>query len=107
MDAGTPVQDTFMSAKSMVESLARSHLLSWPTAASGDGLHKVALVFGREVTGLTAEEIAACRAVCNLPMGRLSESLSLSHAVAIALSAMYEHTVEGNVCKQLEANAQC
>ena len=52
---------------------------------------KVALVFGREVTGLTAEEVGACSGVCHLPMGRLSESLSLSHAVAIVLSALYEY----------------
>ena len=51
---------------------------------------RVAFVFGREVTGLLPSEVAACDAVCSIQMGRLQESLSLSHAVAIALCAAFE-----------------
>lgn len=46
-------------------------------------------VFGREDTGLTEEEIASCSHVCSIPIGRLQESLSLSHAVSIVLSQLY------------------
>ncbi|KAK9828269.1 hypothetical protein WJX74_006492 [Apatococcus lobatus] len=51
---------------------------------------RVALVFGREVEGLLPEEIASCEAVCKIPIGRLQESLSLSHAVSIVLSQIYQ-----------------
>lgn len=50
---------------------------------------RVALVFGREELGLADEEVDACDAVCSIPIGRLQESLSLSHAVSIALSGIY------------------
>ncbi len=54
---------------------------------------RVALVFGREVEGLLPDEIQICDAVCSIPIGRLQESLSLSHAVSIVLSQLYEaHT---------------
>ena len=56
---------------------------------SGVG-ERVAFVFGREVSGLMPCEVAACDAVCSIQMGRLQESLSLSHAVAIALCAAFE-----------------
>lgn len=51
---------------------------------------KLVLVFGREVRGLDPEEIAACDAVCSIPIGRLQESLSLSHAVSLALAPLFE-----------------
>ena len=51
---------------------------------------KLALVFGREVEGLLEEEIAACAATCAIQTGRLQESLSVSHAVSIVLSRLYE-----------------
>lgn len=69
--------------------------MSRPEAAQeAASMKKVGFVFGREVTGLTAGEVASCSAVCQLPMGRLAESLSLGHAVAIALSAAYEYVIE-------------
>lgn len=36
------------------------------------------------------QEVRRCGAVCTLPVGRLQESLSLSHAVVIALSALFQ-----------------
>ena len=56
-------------------------------AASG---RKLALVFGREERGLDPEEEAACDAACSIPIGRLQESLSLSHAVSLALAPLFE-----------------
>ncbi len=77
----------FVSTAGLVQHLGAAGLLR----VRGSQGSRVALVFGREVTGLTAEEVGVCSAVCHLPMGRLSESLSLSHAAAIVLSALYEH----------------
>ena len=51
----------------------------------------VALVFGREEWGLQEEEVALCSLACALPTGRLQPSLNLSHAVALALSAFFDH----------------
>lgn len=51
----------------------------------------VALVFGRECEGLADEEIRLCSASCCITMGRLQESLSLSHAVCLVLGHLFEH----------------
>lgn len=53
-------------------------------------LGKVVLVFGREERGLDPAEVAACDVACSIPIGRLQESLSLSHAVSLALAPLFE-----------------
>jgi tRNA C32,U32 (ribose-2'-O)-methylase TrmJ len=58
-------------------------------APCGQRRTRIALVFGREELGLSDEEIEACDVACCIPIGRLQESLSLSHAVSIALSGIY------------------
>ena len=83
-------QALFRSASALASFLSTEGLLSIRSAAEDRAQQKVAFVFGREVGGLAPEEVAACSAVCQLPMGRLQESLSLSHAAAIAMSAAFE-----------------
>ena len=83
-------QALFRSASALAAFLSTEGLLSRRSASEDRAQQKVAFVFGREVEGLRLEEVAACSAVCQLPMGRLQESLSLSHAVAIAMSAAFE-----------------
>lgn len=56
--------------------------------------NKLVLVFGREEEGLRPEEVAACSAACSIPIGRLQESLSLSHAVSLALAPLFEKRQE-------------
>ena len=51
---------------------------------------KLALVFGNEADGLSQSELERCDAICSIPMGRLVESLSVTHAGVIALSRYYE-----------------
>eukprot|EP00798_Chlamydomonas_sp_ICE-L_P015019 gene15019-21091_t len=51
---------------------------------------RVALVFGREELGMSDEEVDSCDVVCSIPIGRLQESLSLSHAVTLALSTIFQ-----------------
>ncbi|GLI59771.1 hypothetical protein VaNZ11_001734 [Volvox africanus] len=51
---------------------------------------RVALVFGREELGMSDEEVDSCEVCCSIPIGRLQESLSLSHAISIALCALYQ-----------------
>ena len=61
-----------------------------PRLRAGRGSGKLALVFGREVEGLTDWEVNACDAMCAIPTGRLIESLSVSHAAVIILSQYYQ-----------------
>ncbi|GFR49480.1 hypothetical protein Agub_g11419 [Astrephomene gubernaculifera] len=62
-----------------------------PTSGSpAPAAPKIALVFGREELGMSDEEVDGCEVCCSVPIGRLQESLSLSHAVSIALCALYQ-----------------
>jgi tRNA C32,U32 (ribose-2'-O)-methylase TrmJ len=66
------------------------------------------LVFGREHEGLMQDELATCDATCSISMGRLQESLSLSHAVAVVLSECFQHRwhfLPRPVCEQFEMTA--
>ena len=56
--------------------------------------NKLVLVFGREEEGLRPEEVTACSAACSIPIGRLQESLSLSHAVSLVLAPLFEYRQE-------------
>jgi tRNA/rRNA methyltransferase len=50
-----------------------------------------ALVFGREESGLTEAEVAACRHACAIPTSeRIQPSMNLSSAVAVVLAPLYE-----------------
>jgi tRNA C32,U32 (ribose-2'-O)-methylase TrmJ len=49
-----------------------------------------ALVFGREESGLTEEELRLCSHACSIPTGRMQASMNLSHAVAVVLGACFE-----------------
>ena len=55
-----------------------------------------ALVFGREESGLTAEEVSACTHCCSIPTGELQPSLNLSHAVAVVLAQLFEQVQQEN-----------
>jgi tRNA C32,U32 (ribose-2'-O)-methylase TrmJ len=56
--------------------------------AEGDGSsdNKVALVFGREESGLTESELRLCSHACAVPTGRVHASINLAAAVAVTLS---------------------
>lgn len=58
-----------------------------PDPASRDG--QVALVFGRESTGLRNEEISMCDFIFTIPASKSYNSLNLSHAVAVVLYSLF------------------
>jgi tRNA/rRNA methyltransferase len=60
-----------------------------PDPRTCDG--KVALVFGRESTGLTNEELSHCELAFNISTSEGYPSLNLSHAVAIVLHHLFEN----------------
>jgi tRNA C32,U32 (ribose-2'-O)-methylase TrmJ len=81
--------------------LAAPALARWHAGGAGP----LVLLFGREESGLTAEEIAAADAVCSIPIGRLQESLSLGHAVSLALAPLFEARLRARGGAPLAANA--
>ena len=50
----------------------------------------IALVFGREGTGLTSKEIGNCDLIVTIPASKKYRALNLSHAVAIVLYEMFK-----------------
>lgn len=58
-----------------------------PDVAEGE---LVALVFGREESGLSEPEARRCSHTCAINTGRFQPSLNLSHAVAVMLSQIYD-----------------
>lgn len=59
----------------------------------GSGSNKksnIALVFGREGTGLTSKEIGSCDLVVTIPASKKYRALNLSHAVAIVLYELFK-----------------
>lgn len=56
---------------------------------------KVALVFGNERTGLSAEEAAHCARIVRLPAPGPTESFNLSHAVAVTLTLFHAGAANG------------
>lgn len=85
----------------VVQSLVQAPI----TPSSNSKSTRIALVFGREELGLSDEEVDACSAVCSIPIGRLQESLSLSHAVTISLSALYSSRLSHLAKRDQEAGA--
>ncbi|KAL4444260.1 hypothetical protein ABPG75_011997 [Micractinium tetrahymenae] len=60
-----------------------------PAAAAAQG-GTVALVFGREESGLLESELLLCSHACAIPTGRAQPSLNLSHAAAVVLSQLFD-----------------
>ena len=50
----------------------------------------IAVVFGREGTGLTTNEIASCDIVVTIPASKKYGALNISHAVAIVLYELFQ-----------------
>lgn len=51
--------------------------------------HQTALVFGREDTGLTTEELSLCTHIINIPTCKAYQSLNLSHAVMVCCYELF------------------
>ena len=52
---------------------------------------KIALVFGRESSGLTNEELGLCELAFTIPTSEAYPSLNLSHAVAVVLHHLFSN----------------
>ncbi len=83
------------------------NLVSLPDLASK--MHPeetIAIVFGRESTGLTQEELDACDVVCTIPTAPLHTVLNLSHAVAVVCYQLYVDGVLGQVSEEKKGGAR-
>ncbi len=60
-----------------------------PIILDSAAYHKTALVFGREDTGLTKEELAVCTHIINIPSSKAYQSLNLSHAVMVCCYELF------------------
>lgn len=52
-------------------------------AAKGDSVNRVAIVFGREASGLTGDEVALCDLASSIPLAQPQPSLNLAQAVMV------------------------
>lgn len=60
----------------------------------------LALVFGREESGLEAHEIMLCSHTVEIPSEPSFPSLNLSHAVAVILSQLFEYSYASNFVEE-------
>jgi tRNA C32,U32 (ribose-2'-O)-methylase TrmJ len=91
-------QEQQVGSEGLVTDFVHNSKPGLPTPTSGvavvrDRRSKLALVFGREESGLLQAEIDGCDWACSIPIGRLQESLSLSHAVSLVLSHLFERRI--------------
>ena len=68
----------------------RHPLTPWEFAEKAAEYESVAVVFGRESTGLTRDEILKCDVLVSIPASREYPVLNLSHAVAIVLYELFK-----------------
>ncbi len=61
----------------------------------------VALVFGREGTGLTSREIGNCDLVVTIPASKRYRALNLSHAVAIVLYEFFKSSKSAKLASHI------
>lgn len=69
------------------------------------GKRKAAIVFGRESSGMTNEELDACNIVVTINTDIAYPSLNLSHAVAIILYELHKHTASKKIADNIEPAA--
>ena len=77
-----------------------------PTLLDSAAHHKTALVFGREDTGLTNEELALCTHIINIPSSEIYQSLNLSHAVMVCCYELFLLAGSGDYQPPRERSAE-
>lgn len=73
--------------------LTRQTVPPWEIASIATG-RSICLVFGRDTTGLTNEEISRCDLLVKIPASRKYPTLNISHAVAIILYEISEMSIK-------------
>lgn len=90
------VRNVFPSLRHLESSLRSQSISLRSLPRGGHEQSTVAVVFGREESGLSQEELALCSLRCSIAASESCGSLNLSHAVAVVLSQLYELQTEGS-----------
>lgn len=67
----------------------KNSIISFEISDSFSDYKRIGIVFGRESSGLTEEEIKLCDVVCFIPASKQHQVLNLSHAVGVILYEIY------------------
>jgi TrmH family RNA methyltransferase len=67
---------------------------------------KVGLIFGRESSGLTNEEISRCDFIVTIPTSPKYPSMNLSHSAAILFYELFKHSKDKKVGEQINPTSR-
>lgn len=71
-------------------------------SSSNSAEGSLALIFGREESGLTERELSLCTHSCSIPTGSVQPSLNLSHAVCVILAQLFERRASSTSAGRLQ-----
>lgn len=100
------LEEAIQDCKLVIGSTARSRALAWPELSppgmsqkvwSLDDETKVAIVFGREHSGLTNEELQLCNYMVSIPTNPDFSSLNVASAIQVMCYEIYKTLDEGKV----------
>jgi tRNA/rRNA methyltransferase len=89
LSVGTSAQRSFSEANLLRKPMTVRELRSVVQTTSGT----VGLVFGREGTGLSNEELGLCDGIVTIPTATEYQTLNLSHAAAIIFYELYDSAI--------------
>jgi TrmH family RNA methyltransferase len=87
----------------VIGSSARSRTISWPTltprelgelVAESDDATRIAVVFGREHSGLTNEELQHCHYCVTIPTNPDFSSLNVASSIQVIAYEIYQHLLD-------------
>ncbi|MFT4608284.1 MAG: tRNA (cytidine32/uridine32-2'-O)-methyltransferase [Urechidicola sp.] len=104
------MEEAIQDCELVIASTARSRSLSWPELSpsemakktwSLDDKSKVAIVFGREHSGLTNEELQLCNYMVSIPSNPDFSSLNVASAIQVMCYEIYKTLDEGKVVESV------
>jgi tRNA (cytidine32/uridine32-2'-O)-methyltransferase len=104
------MEEAIQDCELVIGSTARSRSLSWPKLSpsdmakktwSLDDKSKVAIVFGREHSGLTNEELQLCNYMVSIPTNPDFSSLNVASAIQVMCYEIYKTLDEGQAIESL------
>lgn len=107
------LEEALKGCELVLGSSARSRRLSWPTLTPRESMATisavspgaaVAIVFGRENSGLTNDEIAKCNYLVSIPSNPDYSSLNIAAAVQIFAYELQLKRIENKVSKDTEVD---
>lgn len=100
------LEEAIQDCQLVIGSTARSRSLSWPELSPSemgektwtlDNESKVAIIFGREHSGLTNEELQLCNYMVSIPTNPDFSSLNVASAIQVLCYEIYKNLDQGSV----------